>query len=120
MSKYAKSLVASLIAVLYAGLTAWQANVGSGHFHAVALFPVTAAVGAAVLTYVIPNVPELPYAKAVVTGVLQAVAALAVLYQDGGVTSNVVAALLAIVSTVVVHQVPNAVPATARVALVEA
>lgn len=107
MSQHAKALVAALVAVLYAGLTAWQDNVGGGHFHPVQLFPLTAAIGGAVLTYLVPNVPELPYAKAAVTGVLGAVAAVAVLFQDGGVTPNVVAVLLAVLGTVAVHQVPN-------------
>lgn len=104
MSQHLKAIVAALIAVVYAGLLAWQAASGNG-FQAVDLFPLTAAVGAAVLTYLVPEVPELRNAKAIVMGVLQAVAAVGVLYQNDGLAPNVTAVALAVLGTVLVQKV---------------
>jgi hypothetical protein len=107
VSKYAKAVVAALLAVLQVALLAWQAHTGDG-FQALDLIPVSTAVAGAVLTYLVPNVPQLPWAKAAVTTVIQILAALEVLYQNGPVGVNVTAVLVAVIGAVVVYQVPNA------------
>lgn len=106
MSTYAKALVASLVAVVYAGLTAWQAATGDG-FQVLDLFPLGLAVAGAVLAYVVPNVPQLPAAKAVVQGVLSVLAALSTLVADNPAGVDATAVLVTIVGALLVYQVPT-------------
>jgi hypothetical protein len=113
LTPYRKAVVSALVAVAYAGLLVWQVQSGNG-FQATDLFPVTAAVGGALLTYLVPLSPDAPHLKTVVAGVLQAVAAVAVLFQNGGTGPNVTAVLLAVFGTVVVHKVKYE-PAAANV-----
>lgn len=77
MSQYAKTLVAAVAAVLIAGVDAWQSVTAGAPFRPIDVLPIAVAVAGAVLTYVIPNVPELPAAKAVVSGVLAVLTAAA-------------------------------------------
>jgi outer membrane lipoprotein SlyB len=60
VSAYAKSIVGALAAVLIAGINAWH-QVGGGMFRPITLIPVATAVAGAVLTYLVPNVPQLRY-----------------------------------------------------------
>jgi hypothetical protein len=113
LSPYRKAVVAALISVLYAGLVVWQVQVGDG-FQATDLFPLVAAVAAAVLTYVAPVFPEYPHLKTVVAGLAQAVAAIAVLFQNTGTAPNVVAVLIAALGTFAVHKAVNAPSSTSR------
>lgn len=107
LSRHAKAVVAAVVAVLYAGLLAWQTATGNNGFQPTDLFPVTAAVGAAILTWLVPILPEFPHAKTLVAGFLQAIAAVGVLYENDGVAPNVAAVLLAVAGTVAVHTVTN-------------
>lgn len=75
MSAHAKTVAASFAAVLITAITAWQ-SLGGG-LRLVDLLPVAVIVLGAVQTHVIPNVPELPWAKSVVAGSSSILAAVA-------------------------------------------
>jgi hypothetical protein len=76
MSAHAKSVMAALAAVIFAGITAWQSATADG-FAWSDLIPIAVVVVGSVQTHVIPNVPELPWAKAVVAGSSAVLAGLA-------------------------------------------
>lgn len=76
MSAHAKTVIAALVAVVITALQAWPIIQGGG-FHLITALPVACAVVGAILTHVVPNVPELPWAKAVVSGALALLTALA-------------------------------------------
>lgn len=67
MSAHAKSVMAALAAVIFTGITAWQSVTADG-FAWSDLVPLAVVVVGSIQTHVIPNVPELPWAKAVVSG----------------------------------------------------
>lgn len=104
LTPYRKAVAAALVAVAYTALLVWQVQVGNG-FQATDLFPVIAAAGGAVLTYLVPLSPDAPHLKTVVAGVLQALAAVSVLFQNNGTAPNVTAVALAVLGTLVVHKV---------------
>jgi len=106
MSTYAKSLIAALVAVAYAALLAWQAATGDG-FQPVDVLPVIAALGGALLTYVVPNVPALPWAKTVVQATLGIVAALTQLFADGTSGIGLTAVAVTVLGALAVYRVPN-------------
>lgn len=106
MSEYAKSLVAAVAAVLIATITAWQLVVDDG-FQLVDLLPVASAALGAVLTFVVPNVPELGTAKAWVHGALAIVTALSSFVTDHPAEVNVANLLVAGLGTLLVWYVPN-------------
>lgn len=108
LSPYRKAVIAAIVAVVYAGLVAWHANSDGHGFHWVDAFPIVAAVGGAILTYLVPLSEDAPHLKTLVTGVLQGVAAVSVLFQNDGVAHNLLAVLVAALGTVTVHQVRNA------------
>lgn len=114
MSAYAKSIVSALVAVLYATLVVYQSATGDG-LQLLDLLPVLVALFGAVLTYVVPNVPQLPWAKAVVNGALTVLAALTQLTADGTSGVTLVAVLVSVVGALAVYQVPNrGAPATGQ------
>lgn len=88
MSRNAKSVIAACAAVVITGIQAWQVATAGG-FRPVDLLPVATAVVGAVLTRVVPNVPELPAAKAWVAGALAVLTALSTFVGDhpSGVTA---------------------------------
>lgn len=106
MTTYAKSLIAILVAVAYAVLLAWQAATGDG-FQILDVLPVATALGGALLTYLVPNVPQLPWAKAAVNLVLGVLAALTQLFADGASGVTATAVLISVVGAIAVYQVPN-------------
>ena len=106
MSTYAKSIIAALVAAAYAVLLAWQAATGDG-YQTLDVLPVAAALGGAVLTYLVPNVPQLPWAKTAVQLVLGIVAALSQLFADGASGVSLAAVLITVVGAVSVYAVPN-------------
>lgn len=90
MSQYAKSVIAAFAAVVFAGITAWQQIVGGGPFRPVDIIPLAVVIVGAVNTAVVPNVPELPWAKTVVHGSAAVLSALAtvVAADPSGVTAS--------------------------------
>lgn len=76
MSAHAKAVLASLAATVIVAVQAWQIFTVGG-FRPVDLLPIATAVVGALLTYVVPNVPELPWAKTVVHGAAAVLTALA-------------------------------------------
>lgn len=106
LTPYAKALVASLVAVAYAALLAWQAATGDG-FQLLDVIPLGLAVVGAVLTYVVPNVPELPVAKVVVQGALSVLAALSTLLTEHPAGVDATALIVTAVGALLVYQVPN-------------
>lgn len=89
MSQHAKSVVAAFGAVVFVAITAWQ-QATAGGFRRVDLIPLAVVVVGAVQTHVIPNVPELPWAKSVAAGSAAVLSALATLVASdpSGVTAG--------------------------------
>lgn len=84
LSPHAKSVVAGLVAAALAGMTAWQ-SLGAGQLRAADVLPVVLAVLGALQVHLVPNVPDLPWAKALVSGSTAVASALAaVIASDGG------------------------------------
>lgn len=107
MTAYRKAIVAALIAVLYAGLLAYQGAAGDG-LQPLDALPVLAAVLGAVLTYLVPNVPQLPWAKTAVNSALGVLAALSQVFADGTNGVSVTAVLVSVIGALLVYEVPNA------------
>lgn len=106
MSAYAKSVVAAVAAVLIAGVTSWQAAAADG-FRLVDLLPIGIAVASATLTYLVPNVPELPWAKAAVSGVLAVLTAVATVVTGHTAQVDVANLLIAGLGALLTWYVPN-------------
>lgn len=106
MSSYAKAIVGGIAAVLIAGITAWQAATVDG-FHLISLFPVATAVAGAVLTYVAPNVPELPTMKAWVSGAFAILTALSTAITGQSAKADVVTIAFAGLGALATWYVPN-------------
>jgi hypothetical protein len=106
MSAYAKSIVSAIVAVLYATLVVYQSVTGDG-LQLVDLLPVLIALFGALLTYVVPNVPQLPWAKAIVNGALTVLAALSQVFASGTSGVTLVAVLVSVAGALAVYQVPN-------------
>lgn len=89
MSQHAKSVIAAFVAVVYVAITGWQ-QVTTGGFRWADLLPLAVIVVGAIQTYLAPNVPELPWMKALVAGSAAVLSALATLVaQDpAGVTAS--------------------------------
>lgn len=116
MSQHAKSVIAAMAVVIVSGVQAWQlATVGG--FRAVDLLPVATVIVGAVLTRVVPNVPELPWAKTVVHGALAVLTALSTLVgsHPAGITAATLLTVAA--STFLVWFVQEYLPAVPAAAL---
>lgn len=106
MSPYAKSIVGAVAAVLIAGITAWQTATSDG-FQLVDLLPVVIALAGALLTFVVPNVPELPAAKGVVAGALAVLTALSTGLTGLSAKADAVQVIFAVAGAFLTWYVPN-------------
>lgn len=106
VSAYAKSIVGAVAAVLIAAITAWQSATSDG-FQLVDLIPVGIALAGALLTYVIPNVPELPAAKAWVSAVLAVLTALSTGLTGLSPKADAVQTVFALAGAFLTWYVPN-------------
>lgn len=116
MSNYAKTIVASVAAVLLAGVTSWQTISYGAPFRLVDALPIAVAVVSAVLVYLVPNVPELPWAKGGVSAILAVLTAASTALVGNNAHVDVAAAVVAGLSALATWYVPNLAPAVGAVA----
>lgn len=110
MSAYAKTIVAAVAACLLAGVTSWQTIAAAAPFRPVDALPIACAVLGAVLVYVVPNVPELPAAKGIVSAVLAALTAVSTVLVGNNAHVDVAAAIVAGLGALATWYVPNLAP----------
>lgn len=113
LTPHAKAIVAALVAVVVVGVTTYQ-SVASGGFRWVDLVPVAAAVIAAVQTKLVPNVPELPWAKSAVQLGAAVVGAISVVVAADPTGVSVAKIGTVVVGAFLVWFVPEAAPFVAE------
>lgn len=115
MSQYAKAIVASVAAVLLAGIQAWQTVVDGSPFHLIMALPIAVAVFGAFLTYLVPEVPELARAKSWIAGSFAILTAIATFVSGHPADVTVLNVIVAVLGAVLTAYVPNLAPAAAAI-----
>lgn len=110
MSQYAKSIAASVAAVLIAGVTAWQTVVGGAPFRLLDVLPIATAVVGAFFTYLVPEVPELTRAKSWIAGGFAVLTAVTTFASGHPADVTVLNLLIAGLGAVTTGYVPNLAP----------
>ncbi len=100
--KYGKTIVAIVAAVL----TAIQAATVNGHITRLGVVQIAIAATTAVLVYIVPVVPEWPWSKSVIAGILSALNAVATLIVSGWGATTGTEIVLAILAAVFIRYAP--------------